>query len=229
MSISTANKDIRTHGYVIRRTNYGEADRILNIITPSGKMTVMARGVRKEKSKLAGSVELFSLTDFVIHFGKGDMGVLTGARMLNYYGNILKSFDRMELAGQILKKISIAADSSDNSDYYNIVDQSLRALNDGMRINIVEGWFWLNLMKAMGEEANLYRDSNGEKLLEQNRYNYDVAEGCFAMNPNGLYGADEIKFLRLLSSADLSVITRVKNVDKVLDSAMGLVRILAKK
>ena len=29
--------DFRTKAYVLRRTNYGEADRILNLITPAGK------------------------------------------------------------------------------------------------------------------------------------------------------------------------------------------------
>ena len=34
--MSIHSNDIRTYGYVLRRTNYGEADRILNIITPKG-------------------------------------------------------------------------------------------------------------------------------------------------------------------------------------------------
>ena len=54
MSKNTPDNYLRTFGYVLRRTNYGEADRILNIITPSGKISAIAKGVRKEKSKLAG-------------------------------------------------------------------------------------------------------------------------------------------------------------------------------
>ena len=53
MRENMAGKDIKTYAYVLRRTNYGEADRILNLITPSGKMTAIAKSVRKEKSKLA--------------------------------------------------------------------------------------------------------------------------------------------------------------------------------
>ena len=67
MQKSTAvNKDIRTQGFVLKRTNYGEADRILNIITPLGKYAVIAKSVRKSRSKLAGSIEMFSLIDFNI-------------------------------------------------------------------------------------------------------------------------------------------------------------------
>ena len=65
MRANTAvNKDIRTEGFVLKRTNYGEADRILNIITPLGKCAVIAKSVRKSRSKLAGSIEMFSLIDF---------------------------------------------------------------------------------------------------------------------------------------------------------------------
>lgn len=67
-------KTYRTKAVVLRRTNYGEADRILQLLTPDGRRSVMARGVRKEKSKLAGGIELFAVSDVVIGEGKGDLG-----------------------------------------------------------------------------------------------------------------------------------------------------------
>ena len=48
----------RLRAIVLRRTNYGEADRILQLLTPKGKRSVMAKGVRRERSKLAGGIEL---------------------------------------------------------------------------------------------------------------------------------------------------------------------------
>lgn len=51
--------DLHTRAIVLRRTNYGETDRILNLLTPEGKKSVLAKGVRREKSKLAGGIELF--------------------------------------------------------------------------------------------------------------------------------------------------------------------------
>ena len=77
-------RDVKTLAYVLRRTNFGEADRILNLITPEGKMSAIAKGVRKEKSKLAGGVEMFSLTELNLHFGKSEMATVTGAKMLAY-------------------------------------------------------------------------------------------------------------------------------------------------
>ena len=55
----------RLQAIVLRRTNYGEADRILQLMTNQGGRAVMARGVRREKSRLAGGVELLSVSDVV--------------------------------------------------------------------------------------------------------------------------------------------------------------------
>ena len=94
MSTNMRN-DIKTLAYVLRRTNYGEADRIINLITPEGKMSAIARGVRKEKSKLAGGIEMFSLIELNINRGKSELGVVTSARMLKYYDKLLMDFRRM--------------------------------------------------------------------------------------------------------------------------------------
>ena len=77
------SKDLRTKAIVLRRTDYGEADRILQLLTPSGKRSVIARGVRKEKSKLAGGIELFSVSDVLIH---AVMDALLGAAALGDIG-----------------------------------------------------------------------------------------------------------------------------------------------
>lgn len=39
-----------TRGIVLREVNYKEADKILTLLTPEGKVTAKARGVRDRKS-----------------------------------------------------------------------------------------------------------------------------------------------------------------------------------
>ena len=228
MSSNTPSKDVRTLGYVMRRTNYGEADRILNIITPIGKLSAIARGVRKEKSRLAGGVEMFTLADFNIHQGKSDLAVVTGAKMVEHYGNILKDFAKLELAGMMLRRINVVAESSDNPEYFTIIRQGLEGLNNGLDSNLVEGWFLMNVLRATGEEVNLYRDVNGDKLDAGFCYNWDVAENCFRLCDNGLYGVDEIKLLRLMYSAELRVVARVKGIDKMMGVVLPLVKTFAR-
>lgn len=221
-------QEIKTLGYVLKRTNFGEADRILNIITPEGKIAAIAKGVRKPKSKLAGGVEILTLSEYVIHRGKGEIGTATGAKMKEHFGGILKDYEKMELAAEILKEVSRASESSDSAEYFKLVDSSLRALNSGASAGLVRAWFFLNLLRASGEEPNFYRDAGGEKLSAEARYNWDTMERAFFETDFGEYGAEEIKLLRLMLVSDLAVVMRVKNAPEKMPKILRLIKVMIK-
>lgn len=222
--MSMANKDIKTIGYVMRRTNYGEADRILDIITPQGKIAAIARSARREKSKLAGGIEMFTLSDYCFHKGKGELAIVTSVKMQKHLSNIMKSYDRIELGGMILRKVARLAESSDNEEYFKIVDQCLNGLNDGLDTRLVEVYSLVNLSSAMGEEINLTRDNRGEKLVAGQRYNWDSGDECFVQYENGVFDENDIKFFRMIASTDLTVVARVKNMKESLGKVWQLVR-----
>ena len=228
MSQNTSTKDFRTKAYVLRRTNYGEADRILNLITPLGKISAIAKGVRKEKSKLAGGVEMFCLIDVNIYQGKNDFGLITSAKMLNSYFNLLIDSPRLELASLILKKVSLAAENSNSPDFFEIVNQTIPALNSQVNLELVEAWFWFNLTRACGEEANLYRDTTGAKLDQDTQYVWDVQEAALHAQPGGNIGANEIKIMRLMLTSPLSVLTRIKNISAMLPSVLYIAKAVSK-
>ncbi len=204
------NEDLKTEGIVLRRTNYGEADRILNIITPVGKVAAIAKGVRKPKSKLAGGVEMFCLSELVVHRGKGELGIVTSARMKKQYGEIVKDLERMEMAAEMLKKIDKAAEGVGQGEFFEILRQGLEGLNNGVDLKLVVSWFRLNFKRASGEEMNLYRDNTGEKLVEGKRYDWWGTEEAFVVSEAGEAGANEIKMLRLMATMDLAVVGRIK-------------------
>ena len=221
-------EDLKTLGIVLRRTNYGEADRILNIITPMGKISAIAKGVRRARSKLAGGVEMFTLAELQVYRGRSELGVVTGARMKRSYGGILKDYERMELAGLVLKKIAVAAEHTDSPEWFGLTRQVLEGLDEGADVRKVEAWFLLNLMRVSGEEVNLYRDDSGEKLKVEMKYDWDVGEKAFAQRESGVYGADEIKLLRLMSSGvELKMVQRVRAEEDLWERVLGLARVMA--
>ena len=81
----------------------------------------------------------------------------------------------------------------------------------------------INLLKAAGEELNLYRDVAGAKLLVDQRYNYDATEKAMVLGED--FGAEEIKLLRLMSVTMLEVVARVKGVLQILPKVLWLARI----
>ena len=72
----------RTEGIVMRRRNQGEADRILTLCTPLGKIDVSAKGARKIRSRKAGHVELFAHSSFVISRVKNSWDIVSQAEMI---------------------------------------------------------------------------------------------------------------------------------------------------
>lgn len=56
-----------TPAIVLRRADYGEADRLLTLLTPErGKLRVLAKGARKITSRKAGHIELFTQTQVLL-------------------------------------------------------------------------------------------------------------------------------------------------------------------
>ena len=214
MPKSTPAKDFRSLGYVLRRTNYGEADRILNIITPSGKISAIAKSARKEKSKLAGGIEMFSLVDLNFHTGKSDFAIVTSARMLKYHSNIIKNLPSLELASNFLKSINKISENSDSPEYFTILDQSLTALDANINHQIIIAWFNFNLKQASGEEINLYRDVSGNKLNPALKYFWDFHEKSLIENADGDISSDEIKIMRLMLTTKLGTVAKIKNIDE---------------
>lgn len=213
---STRAKDVRTQAIILRRTNYGESDRILNLITPVGKFAVLARSVRKEKSRLAGAVELFTVSDVVVHEGRGKLATLTGAKMLRFYGKILADLASVELASNFMKRIERAAEQTDNPEFFEILDQALSGLNSGISPAIVSAWFDFNFLRATGEEINLLYDVNGEKLVADQQYIWDDIEQALRPDPQGRIGANEIKLARLILSTKLKIVANIDQIEEIL-------------
>lgn len=218
------NKDFKSEAIVLKRTNYGEADRILKVITPAGKYSIVAKAVRKEKSRLAGGIEMFCLSEITIHIGKGDMSVLTSAKMKEFYKGILTDLDKIELASTILKKISRAADMTDNEQFFSLTKQSLVALNNNSNKSLIEAWFYLNLANICGEQVNMMYDTGGQKLQADKMYAWDVEEKALRLSEKGKIGANEIKMMRLMLSADLDLVLRVIGGDDMAEEILYIAK-----
>jgi len=208
---------VRTRAIVLRRTNYGEADRIVQFLTPEGKRSVMARGVRREKSKLAGGIELFAVSDIVIQEGKGELGILTSARLVQFYRHILEDYDSMQFAYEAIKQVAKASEMVNEPEWYEVLLEVLMAL-DARSIprQLVETWFYVHYAALLGYELSLFHDVGGEKLRSEARYMYDVSEKGLRESPNGELTGDHIKFLRLLAVKPLKTIAQIGGIEHIL-------------
>ena len=216
---------IREQAIVLRRTNYGEADRIVQFITPSGKLSALARGVRREKSKLAGGIELLAVSDVTLHEGRGELYTLTSARLERVYAHILEDYDRLQFAYYVLKDIARVSEQIDEPDFFTVLRYTLEALNTTeVTLGVVELCYRLQIAKLLGQDVNLVRDEAGKKLQEDTRYQFDIGAMAFVEKRQGEYTSDHVKLLRLATVSRPEVVSQVKGLDGLLVSCLYVAR-----
>jgi DNA repair protein RecO (recombination protein O) len=217
-------KTVKTQAIVLRRTNYGEADRILQLLTPNGKRCVMVKGARREKSRLAGGIELFAICEVVLGDGKGEIGVLTSARLIHFYRHIMEDYDRMQFAYLAIKLVSKSCDMVDGPEWYDVLAETLAGLDaHSVNLGLIQTWFYLKYSSLMGYELSLWHDVCGDKLLADNSYSYDIAERGLRLSDNGDIGSNHIKLLRLISTRSLKVLAQVGGIEEVIGTCMATV------
>lgn len=210
---------------ILSRINYGESDRILTLITEEGsKTTLMSKGVRKLKSKLAGGIELFCESEIVYMGGRSKMGTLVSARVKKQYGNIVKDIDKTMFGYEILKLVSKITEDQELEDYYSILKLLFEALNDpSLDINIVKTWTYYHLLELTGHQPNLESDESGKDLSEDVVYDFDISNMSLVESQSGQFTSRHIKFLRLVSKASQpKKLSRIKLADNVSTDLVGV-------
>lgn len=218
-------KTERTRAIILRRTNYGEADRVLRLLTPHGQRSVIARGVRREKSKLAGGIELFAISDVVLGQGKGDLGILTSAQLVQFYRHILEDYDRLQFGYEAINLVSKASDMIDEPEWYGVLSEVYMALDvASIPLQLVQTWFYLHYAELTGYELNLASDIIGNTLEIDRTYMYDPHERGFRPAEQGDVTSDHIKLMRILMQRSIGVAAQVGGVDQLLPDCWLIAR-----
>lgn len=218
-------KRFSTTAIILRRVDYGEADRIITFMTPeNGKIAVIARGVRKQKSKLAGGIELFSESQVTIIGGKGNLDILASARLVEHYRNIITDYDRVTAAYEVIKIINDITEDEAGSEFYDVLKGSLEALNNlKLPTGFVVSWYKLNILRLLGSEPDLAKDSSGMKLVEGKNYIFNLNEGSFVYDADGTTNSNHIKSMRLLMTQSPEVIVKVSGALEAAEESSDLI------
>ena len=218
-------KSQRMRAIVLRRTNYGEADRILQLLTPNGKLSVIARGVRREKSRLAGGIELFAICEVVIGEGKGELGILTSSKLIHFFRHIMDDYDRMQFAYNAIKIVTKTSEMVDGPEWYEVLAETLAGLDSqSVSFDLIQTWFYLHYVAIMGYELSLWHDEKGNKLSPNLRYRYDITERGLIIDDSGELGSEHIKLLRLISTRPIKTLTKIGGVESILPDCLLVAR-----
>ncbi len=218
---------IVTKGIILGRIDYGEADRIITLLTPDqGKIRLMAKGVRRVKSKLAGGIELFSVSQITFIRGRGDIGTLVSTRLIKHYGSIVSNIERVQLGYDLLKLIDKSTEDEPDETYFHILEQAFAALDDkAVNMRIVQVWFRAQLLRLAGHEPNLHSDVHGVALQPDMHYRFVLEDMGFVVEPDGPASSRDIKCLRMFfSTHGPRTIQQVQGIAELLPAAEFVVR-----
>lgn len=225
-------RHISTQGIVLSRTDFDEAARIISLLTPDqGKVRVLAKGVRKQKSKLAGGIELFSVSDISYLVGRGDIYTLTSTRLVKHYGGIVKDIDRTNAAYEFIKLVNKSTEDVTEPAYFELLQEAFAALDDKkISPDLTKLWFYAHLLKLGGHTPNLQTDEQEEKLQKGKKYNFDFKHYCFTSTAGGKFGPAQIQLLRLaFQAASAKTLQRVSAVEGIFKQPLDLVQVLSRQ
>lgn len=196
---------------VLRRTNYGEADRIVTFLTPAGKVKAMVKGVRRSKSKLAGGIELFSESTITFLQTSGDLQRIISTRLEEHWDGIIGDLQRMMFGYEAMKVLDKIVEGESDRVYYELLKHTLSALADPtLELQLVEIWFYLRLLQQVGHVPNLATDADGHKLIVENLYKFSLENMCFVVHPQGDFRSEHIKLMRLCLTHSPTSLKQVK-------------------
>ncbi len=111
-------EQIRTKGLILKVLNLNDNDRIFTILTRTGgKITVMAKGIRSQKNKYFGAMQLFCYSDFVLEKRTG-MYYPAGAELIENFFEIRNSVQKVALSTYICDIVNAIPDEFPLDDEY---------------------------------------------------------------------------------------------------------------
>jgi DNA repair protein RecO (recombination protein O) len=92
---------VKTEAVVLRSMRFGEADRILHLYTPTrGRISAIAKGVRKTRSRFGGRLEPFFHLRLVLHEGRSDLLTVTSAETVAAHARLREGGPTLDAAAR---------------------------------------------------------------------------------------------------------------------------------
>jgi len=117
---------------VLSKHYYADADAIVTLFTSDyGKLSAVAKGIKKPSSRKRGNLESASLIRFSAVQTK-NLPILTEVESLNNFMDIRSDLSKMSLAYYLLELVNkTSMDEEENNELFNLLKQYLEELNTG--------------------------------------------------------------------------------------------------
>ena len=208
----------KTEAIVLKRTNLGEADKILTLYTPNlGKLRVFARGVRRTKSKLGGHVELLTRSAMMLAQGK-TLDVVSQSETIDSFLPLRSDLWRVSCALYAAELVErFTEEQIENYPIYRLLLETLRRLSEARDGSLPLRYFELHLLGYLGYRPQLDRCVQCEVALKPQQNFFSSSAGgvlcpdCARTEPVARpISVNALKVMRLLQSGDYATASRLR-------------------
>jgi DNA repair protein RecO (recombination protein O) len=210
----------KTEAIVLRTMDLGEADRVLTVLTPRlGKLRVIAKGVRRQRSRIGGALQPFSDVQLVLAVGR-TFDVVTSTSLEDPHLGLRNDLHSTAAAWYVVELADrFCEGAADSHEAFRLLAQALSGLDAGGEVarEVVARWFELALLDAMGFRPELSRclecggaiepDGNAFSPVGGGTVCPQCARAATGARP---ISADALKILRHLQRSPLVAVLRLR-------------------
>lgn len=210
----------KTEAIVLRTMDLGEADRVLTVLTPRlGKLRVIAKGVRRPRSRIGGGLQPFSDVQLVLAVGR-TFDVVTSSSLEDPHLGLRNDLHSTAAAWYVVELADrFCEGAADSHEAFRLLAQALSALDAGSEVErgVVARWFEVALLDAMGFRPELGRCLECGSTIEPEGNAFSPVGGgvvcpqcAHAAHGARQVSADALKVLRHLQRSPLVGVLRLR-------------------
>jgi len=214
----------KTEGIVLKSIEYEEADKIVNIYTKNyGKITAIAKGVRKTKSKFGSSLEILTNSIFLIYKCR-NIDIVSQTEILESFFSTSKEVIKFAFAANCVEIVNKLTEEREiNVGLFNLLKEVLHYLRETNDPKLLTLSFKWQTMSILGYRPSLNHCCRCNKGIEDQKEMYfNIREGGLVCNNCIVKDKEEcikvylyfIKLVRKILIKRLSTISKATIPDK---------------
>lgn len=197
-------RTFHVNAVVLRHLEFGEADRILTLYTlERGKLSAIAKGVRKIKSRKAGHLMPFTHVDLFLAKGHG-LDVVVQAQAIRTFENLRANLVLTAYTAYVVELIDrFSYEESENRQLYKLFTETLNRLDQCDQPSTTVHYFEVHLLDQLGFKPELNHCVGcGEPIKPENQFFSARLGGalcprCVSKDPHVWHvSVDALKYLR---------------------------------
>jgi DNA repair protein RecO (recombination protein O) len=214
----------KTEGIVLKSMEYQEADKIVTIYTKDyGKITAIAKGVRKTKSKFGSSLEILTYSIFLFYKGR-NLDIVSQTEILESFFSASKEVIKFAFAANCVEVVNRLTEEREiNIGLFNLLKEVLHYLRESNDPKLLSLSFKWQTMSILGYRPSLNHCCRCNKSVEdQEEMYFNIKEGglvcnnCIAKDKEGCVRVSLYfnKLVRKILITPLSTISNATIPDK---------------